>query len=102
MDFEENGLRQGYSVSLLQLPNEILQEIFSFVLEEAGSPKGESPRKFVFVINEVCSLFRDIAATLPFWYEPDFDFLSLYAPPQGETRFICSENDISEDSLSKF
>src|SRR5271170_6825758 len=85
MDSEENGLRQGYSVSILQLPNEILHDILSFVLADAGSPKGENRRKFLFVINEVCPLFRDIAATLRFWYEPDFDFLSLYSPPPGKT-----------------
>ena len=85
MDSEETGLRQSYSVSILQLPNEILHDFLSFVLADAGSPKGESPRKFLFVINEVCRLFRDIAATLPFWYEPDFDFLSLYSPPPGKS-----------------
>ena len=84
MDSEENGLRQGNSVSILQLPNEILHDILSFVLADTGSPEDESPRKFLFVINEVCPLFRDIAATLPFWYEPDFDFLSLYSPPPGK------------------
>ena len=83
MDSEENGLRQGYSVSILQLPNEILHDILSFVLADTGSPEDESPRKFLFVINDVCRLFRDIAATLPFWYEPDFDFLSLYSPLPG-------------------
>src|ERR1700685_2673773 len=84
VDSEENGLIQGYSVSLLQLPNEILYDILSFVLADADSPEDESQRKFVLVLNEVCQLFRHIPSPLPFWCEPDFDFLSLYSPPPGK------------------
>ena len=76
--------------SILHLPNELLREILSYVLANPALPQPQSPYDFfltptkrkisdspVLAIRAVCHTFRAIADGMPFWYDKNFDLLSL-------------------------
>src|SRR5271169_7039750 len=67
---------------ILKLPNEVLAEILSTVIQSAKSPaENRHTYKFsnhpFYSIRSVCRRFRFIVAEFPFWTDPDFNILSL-------------------------
>ena len=76
--------------SILSLPNEILLQILSIVLDHPNHPsdQDEFPTDIfrqhpkpaptpTLVIRAVCRTFRAISNELPFWIDPAFDFTNL-------------------------
>lgn len=77
---------------LAVLPEELLYEILYYVLENSEYMVRVPRRSPILIIRSVCRTFRIIADELPFWYQDDFDFLSLLP----RTRIRQGENFLKD------
>jgi hypothetical protein len=64
---------------ILNLPNEILNETFSYIHTPIASRHyvGEGRFSEIFGIRSVCRRFRAVSNELSFWYDENFDLLDL-------------------------
>ena len=72
--------------SILDLPNEVLNEIFSYVVSdhharvEFSDNNGWRSVAQILVLSSVCCRFRTVVFELPFWYQDEFEFRNLLDP----------------------
>ena len=84
--------------SILDLPNEVLNEILSYVVSDHharvefhdGHRWHSLPQ--VLVLGSVCRQFRVVVFELPFWYQSEFEFRNLIDPNTGNGQQTALEN----------
>src|SRR5579871_6894574 len=65
-------------VSIMILPNEILREIFSFMIPiSIWGNIDDDNRRHIFTLRSVCRTFRALVNSLDFWWYPQFDLFDL-------------------------
>jgi hypothetical protein len=63
----------------MQLPNELLREIFSYLIVSPGFSHTikDSYRRDFFTLRSVCRTFRALVNELDFWWDEEFELVAL-------------------------
>jgi hypothetical protein len=75
----QNSSSSSMTSPILNLPNEVLNEAFSYIHTPAPARRylGEGLFSEIFGIRSACRRFRVVSNELSFWYDENFDLLEL-------------------------